>query len=457
MKRKMIKKIVSLLLLVITILSNFQGIVSATLIGGTKGLKSNGECRKNVEFNFDTGWATIECDYICYQEGNTKKPAYCISHGKDGVEEVGNYSVDITKMLDDPKLYTTIINGFPYKTAKELGVENDYDAYMATKQAIYTVILGRNVRAEYRGINAAGNKIVDAIEAISNKGKNGTQKYSDAQVNISKVGTLTESGNSYTQTFSVSASHQISNYDILNTVGLPIGAYIADMNGNKKTSFNSSDNFKVVIPKTSMTKDIDITISVNAKCKVYPVLYGKTRIANTQNYAITVDPYGDFAASTNFTANLGKGKVQVIKNDAEISSTHIEGVQFQLLKDGKEAARATTDSQGIATFTGLYQGHYQLKELSTNANYILSDATFDVDVEYDKTTTKTVTNMPKKGHLKINKTDKDTSEPVSGVTFQLLDESGKIVASGTTDTRGELSFRDLRIGKYQLKESRNKS
>ena len=112
---------------------------------------------------------------------------------------------------------------------------------------------------------------------------------------------------------------------------------------------------------------------------------------------------GDFSASASLNIPTNTGKVQVIKNDAEISSTYIEGVQ------------------------------------------------------YDKTTTKTVTNTPKKGHLKINKTDKDTSEPVSGVTFQLLDESGKVVASGTTDTRGELSFRDLRIGKYQLKESRNKS
>lgn len=166
---------------------------------------------------------------------------------------------------------------------------------------------------------------------------------------------------------------------------------------------------------------------------------------------------GDFSASASLNIPTNTGKVQVIKNDAEISSTYIEGVQFQLLKDGKEVARATTDSQGVATFTGLYQGHYQLKELVANPKYIISDATFDVDVEYDKTTTKTVTNTPKKGHLKINKTDKDTSEPVSGVTFQLLDESGKVVASGTTDTRGELSFRDLRIGKYQLKESRNKS
>lgn len=451
MQLKTIKKVLSMILIIITLLSNFQGIVSAALIGGTKGLTSHGECRRNIEFKFDTGWGDIICDYICYKEGKSVKPAYCISHGKDGVEEIGDYKVDITKMLDNPKLYTTIINGFPYKTASELGVENDYDAYMATKQAIYTVILNRNVRAVYRGKNAAGNKIVNAIETISSKGKKGTQKYSDAQVSIAKVGTLTESGNNYTQTFSVSASHQVSNYDILNTAGLPTSAYIADMNGNKKTSFNNTDNFKVVIPKSSMTKDINVAISINAKCKTYPVLYGKTKIANTQDYAITVDPYGDFRASTTLNASLNTGKVQVKKIDAETKEA-IEGVEFQLLKNGTQIATAKTNSSGIATFSNLYQGSYVLREITTNKEYILNSENFDITVEYNKTTSKTITNIHKKGHLKINKTDKDTSEPISGVTFKLLDLSGNVVASGTTNTNGELLFENLRTGKYKLKE-----
>lgn len=164
---------------------------------------------------------------------------------------------------------------------------------------------------------------------------------------------------------------------------------------------------------------------------------------------------GDFSASTSLNIPTNTGRIQVIKKDAE-TSANIEGVTFQLLKDNKEVARATTNSQGIATFSSLYQGKYQIKELSTNDNYIMSDATFDVEVEYDKIATKTITNEHKKGNLKINKTDEDTSEPISGVTFQLLDLSNNIIASGTTDTNGELLFNDLRTGKYKLKETRNK-
>lgn len=83
MQRKTINKILATILLIITLLSNFQGIVSAALVGGTKGLVSNGQCRENIQFKFDTGWGDIICDYICYKEGSTVKPAYCITHGKD--------------------------------------------------------------------------------------------------------------------------------------------------------------------------------------------------------------------------------------------------------------------------------------------------------------------------------------------------------------------------------------
>ena len=79
--------------------------------------------------------------------------------GYDGVEDIGSYQVDLTKILDDERLYRVIINGYPYKTPSQLGVADKYDAYMATKQAINSVMLGRNVTSVYRGTNTAGNNV----------------------------------------------------------------------------------------------------------------------------------------------------------------------------------------------------------------------------------------------------------------------------------------------------------
>lgn len=59
------------------------------------------------------------------------------------------------------------------------------------------------------------------------------------------------------------------------------------------------------------------------------------------------------------------GKIEIVKTDDETFKP-IEGVTFGLYKkDGTEVARATTDSEGIAVFQGLYQNDYVLKELET--------------------------------------------------------------------------------------------
>ena len=88
---------------------------------------------------------------------------------------------------------------------------------------------------------------------------------------------------------------------------------------------------------------------------------------------------------------------------------------------------------GVANFNNLYPGNFILKEIGTNPNYVLNTAVFNVDIEYNKTTTKNITNEYKKGHIKVNKTDAETSKPIEGVKFALLDTNGKTVATAITD------------------------
>lgn len=102
----------------------------------------------------------------------------------------------------------------------------------------------------------------------------------------------------------------------------------------------------------------------------------------------------------------------------------------------------------------LYQGRYILKEISTNDKYILNKSTFDIDVEYNKTTTKTITNEHKRGNLKVYKVDKDNHKiPLGNVNFDLYSEEFKrIIGTYTTNVDGEFQVNDLRIGEYKLIE-----
>lgn len=456
MIKKNIKKIMAVIMLIIISISNIQSIVMAKEIGDSAKLKKIGVCHTNIQFKFSSGWSDVKCHYIGYTDGGNTYPAYCISHGLDGVDELGSYSVDLTKILDDEKIYRVIINGFPYKSASQLGVEDDYDAYMATKQAINCVMLGRDVRAVYRGNNSAGNKVVDAIYNLTQIGRNGSQTFSTPNINISRVGEVVESGNDFIQEFKVNSNIQMSTYDIVATANMPSGSYIADTSGNARTNFSAGNNFELVIPKSSMNKDINTTINITTKCKTYPVFFGKTTVSGSQNYAISSDPYGDYAGKTTLNVKTNTGIIKINKTDDE---THkpIQGVTFQLLKeDGTIVANTTTNENGVATFSSLYRGKYILKETATNEKYILNTKEFEVDVEYNKTTTVDIENEHKKGNVKVYKIDKDNNRVVLGnVEFQLYShEFEKVIDTYYTDVDGELLIKDLRIGDYSLIETK---
>lgn len=176
----------------------------------------------------------------------------------------------------------------------------------------------------------------------------------------------------------------------------------------------------------------------------------------TQNYLITYDPFGDTVGRANLNIATNTGVLKINKTDDETKNP-IEGVTFQLLKtDGTVIANATTNGNGVATFSGLYQGNYKLKEISTNDNYVLNTNSFDVNVEYNKTNELTINNEHKRGNLKIYKIDKDNNRVVLGnVEFQLYSEEfKKVVGTYYTDVNGELKIENLRIGDYKLIETK---
>lgn len=452
---KVNRKIIISLMIIITMFSCFQNIVLAKNIGDSSRLVKIGDCNSNIEFKFSSGWSDVICHYIGYNEGGKTYPAYCISHGLDGVDEHGSYSVDLTKILDDVRIYRVIINGYPYKSPSELGVADKYDAYLATKQAIYSVLLGRDVTSVYRGKNSNGNAVVNAINNLTNIGRYGNQTYKTANLRINKSGGLIEEGDYFSQRFNVSSAVDVSGYDITSTNNLPTDSYITDSNGNRKTSFNNTEDFKLMIPKSSMDRDINSSISIKGRCKTYPVFYGQTTVSGTQNYAVTAEPYVDYNASIDYAEKLNTGKIRIIKQDSETKQA-VQGVTFSLSKsDGTVIANSTTNEDGIATFSSLYRGKYILKEVSTNEKYILNESEFDADVEYNKTTKTTILNEHKRGDLKVYKVDKDNNKITLGnVEFQLYsDEFKKVIGTYYTDVNGEIEIKDLRIGDYKLIET----
>ena len=111
----------------------------------------------------------------------------------------------MSKLPNQEALWRVLVNGYPYKSAKEMGLDNDWDAYFATKQAIYRTIDGKSTDP-YSAKDESGRKIINKIKELVNIGKNGTQTYKDPVINISKVnqvGIDNKDSNYISQTFKV--------------------------------------------------------------------------------------------------------------------------------------------------------------------------------------------------------------------------------------------------------------
>ena len=450
------KKVIAMLLLILTLCSTFSGFSFATEISEAN-LQDKGDCGYHLQYwNAEkNGWYYIITTFVTYQKDGVEYPAYCLNKEYPGVGEYDGYTVDIDAVLDNVQIWRTIINGYPYKTPAELGVENKYDAFVATKQAVYSILYGFDPATRYRGGDERGTKIANAVVNLVNIGRYGNQTPSDGTITMRTSGSLYEEGNYWIQKFNVSSSVDMASYTVTSTANLPYGSIITNGKGTQTNSFTGSESLYLKIPKSSMNKDIsNAIINVQGKCKTYPVFYGKTRINATQNYAVTYDPFGDGVGRATLNVKTNTGKIQINKTDSDTSKP-IQGVTFQLTKaDGTVVANATTNSNGVATFSGLYQDNYKLTEISTNDKYVINKATSDVNVEYNKSTTQNITNDHKKGNLKIYKVDKDNHKIALGnVQFDLYSEEfQRVVGTYTTDVNGEISIKDLRTGNYKLIE-----
>ena len=97
----------------------------------------------------------------------------------------------------------------------------------------------------------------------------------NTDVTTNKVGGFVEDGDYYSQEYSINSPVETSSYTITATNGLPSGSQITNMSNNEQTTFSGSEHFKVRIPKSSLSNDINVVIALQAKCKVYPVFYRK--------------------------------------------------------------------------------------------------------------------------------------------------------------------------------------
>lgn len=191
---------------------------------------------------------------------------------------------------------------------------------------------------------------------------------------------------------------------------------------------------------------------------------------SAQTWEVTVDgtyqnPIGLLDTVVNEDA---PGRIRILKQD-ELDQHVIAGVRFDIYsvdEAGNAAdcvAQMTTNEQGIAESPDLFPADYIVMEHAVPTGYEETLWSEKITVGMDEIVSRTVTNRPIQGILRIVKTDSETAKGLPGAQFTITrisglpshngEGDGEVVAVITTDENGIAQTPWLTWGEYEVTET----
>ena len=287
-----IKKISTVLVLIVTITASFMPIISnaaekkVTIYGSERYgdlLKRNG--------------LDLVCIPLSYKENGQEHPVYCLNLQKDGATEKFSYDVNLDSEITDMELWRTVVNGYPYKTPEELGCKTKEEAYLATRHAIYCAIYQRDPESYYSHGTEASDRTLNAMKNIVKIARTGTETKQSSRLTINsndKIWAIDKVNSNYvSKEFSVTALAAMPEYSVNLTGNLVEEIKITDVNNKEQNTFKNGEKFKILIPIKNLNQDGNFEINVIGKVATKPVIVGNPDNTKLQNVAITGSIYED--------------------------------------------------------------------------------------------------------------------------------------------------------------------
>lgn len=318
---------------------------------------------------------TIKTSYIETMIEGNKYPCYCINPELDGVGELGSYKVNGEEKLEKNSLiYKVIINGYPYKSLNELGVNTEDEAYTATKQAIYSMIYERYTDMScYGSVNTeSGKRTLNALNKIVKNALNEDKKDEICEVKALSDWIIKE--NLSTKKYKIEGDN-VKEYKIKIQGNVP-ESLVVKKDGNY---------FEIEVPLRDMKECVDFLINIETKIETKPVLYGKTLKENSQNYAIAGIKFEDIKLEYQDSYDKNNTSLKIIKIDNS-TKEKLEGVKFKLLNGKKEILinDIVTDENGEIILENVLPGKYYIQEIETLDEYEIYKELIEVYIEYNE-------------------------------------------------------------------------
>lgn len=485
------KRLLSVFLAMLTLLSLFPTAMAASSEDAALGEVNiyNGD--------YELGYLSIngavrkqKYTYFLYEgnDGQQKEaPAYCVNPNTKGVPQTVGPGQSIKYLAEekasDPKVVGIISNGYPHRSLGELKLDNKYQAYYATKMALWCYLLPNWNIANLKvapGLSGSeldvGNRILAAAKDIYKRGT--TYNYMlEPRMTVtpdrSTAYPVTIGGEDYfQQVFTVWSETWVYDYDVAvafaDPGSVPVGAKIVDLDDREidavttqPTGDGYSGQFKVIYPAGSIQgQSGNVQLSLSASVAQYAAMYAicqeKDKYGELQNYICDLDNNRqmELAAVSSYAGGddppPGETALKIVKLE-EGTELPLEGAVFSVYDpEGRKVGSFSTGPDGTVTIPLTLEGHYTVTEEIPPKYHLLPNVTTQhADVEYNKTATLTFWNAPY-GSLRVEKRS-DTGDALSGVTIQI-----KHIATGETKTgqtrNGVVAFDKLKPGGWEVRE-----
>lgn len=415
---------------------------------------------------------------IVYQAEDGKEyPAFCANPNRPGVEDLAgkSYDVDVDQLDTDPAVWGVITNGYPYKTPQEMGVNTEYEAYYATKMAVWAVVHDNYSNLDDWKANGSQNAHVEkAMKDLVAKGRANQYVYKSwLAINPKNqtVDTDDKDENYLSQEYTLKSNVNIRSYRVVIDGDVPEGTIVTDVNNTPKDSFEGTETtFKVLIPKDTAENSGSFRVLVKGKLENKSVLFGISHDANKQDYYVAPlpsyngDSWVDLTYSTTGTVVPGEPDdpdnpqvpepspgLQILKVKKG-TREGLAGAVFKVEIDGKTIGHYVTDENGEILIPDL-TGTVSITEEVPPVGYVLDEDNHkDVEiVDAEEPTVVTFANE-EMAQLEITKVDADTGETLAGATIRVALDDGSDSWDVYTNASGKATLTNMKSGTYTITE-----
>lgn len=375
---------------------------------------------------------------------------YCLNIHKSTAR---NSTAKLVGELDAGVAYI-MMNGYPHKSFTG---DNQKDYYI-TQTALWWYLDdtagGNNLGNTFKTNGSDPNNLRPYIKDLVAKAKTAkSQGYQKTTIsaNISdKTLSISSDGKYYVSNEISVSSTNMSTYNV--SVSGADGAIAVDSEGKSKTTFNSSEKFRVKVPVSKVdTSKVDIKVTISGTGQVYKAYEYQPTIQSQQNVTPSIITPIEEKVNTSITLNISTSKITIVKVD-KATGNAIAGAKL-VLKDsnGKEITSWTSTTSGHV-IKNLPNGTYTVEETSAPDGYDLSKEVVKFTIDDNNREQKVkFYNEAKERVVNIIKIDKSTGNPLAGAVIVVRDASGKEVARFTSTTDPYV-LTNLEDGTYTVEE-----